>query len=328
MKKFLSLLLSIASLSLVATINIAPAHSVAGDPVGPQHEDGQEAQINITQENAETKFANAVETTSMESVNGTQQTMQTTGTQETKKNEGFTLVPQYPNTINPRKFLFEIKPGDQATEEAVIKNFSDKPVTVLLYGADPTLSNTGTLAYKTRQNPNDGPGSWVKFDQPQVDLGPMEGKKVRFTVNVPKDMALGDYKAGIAIEKTKKDINNASITIATRVITHAEIKVTNDPKPIPKGEPVIKETAPAWKQYYFWGSLLLFLSSIGLLAWVTMKDRKGTKSKGQEAEEKKDKPASRSSHSTKKTASHRAEKKAPTKSHKPGKKTSTHSKKK
>lgn len=322
MKKYI-----IALLATIIPLTLASAHHVGGDPVGLQHEDGQEAFINITQENGETKFSNAMEGTSMETISGTQQTMQTIGTQQTKKNEGFTIVPLYPNTINPRKFLFEIKPGDQAVEEAYIKNFSDEPVTVLLYGADPTLSNTGTLAYKTRQTPNDGPGSWVKFDESPVDLGPQEGKKIRFSVNVPKDTSLGDYKAGIAIEKTKKDINNASITIATRVIIHAEIKVTNDPKPIPRGEPAVKETAPAWKQYYFWGSLLLFLASIGLLGWVTLKDRKsGTKNKAHKtdkvAEEKHVSPkkhAASSDHSAKKT---------PAKSHHPAKKTSKNSKKK
>ena len=288
----------IAIFAAVLPLTFVTAHAVSGDPVGPLGADGQRAEIQITQENPEVKFANSVEASSMEVATGTQQTLQTVGTQEVKKNEGFTLVPLYPNTINPRKFLFEIKPGEQSTEEAYVKNFSDEPVTVLLYGADPTVSNTGTLAYKTRQNPNDGPGSWVKFDEPQVDLGPQEGKKVRFTVTVPKDTTLGDYKAGIAIEKTKKDINNASITIATRVITHAEIKVTNDPKSIPRGEPAIKETAPAWKQYYFWGSLLLFLSSVGLLIWVTLKDRKSSPKKDAHkspASEKKHEPEGKSS---------------------------------
>jgi hypothetical protein len=293
MKKYL-----IAILAAVLPLTFITAQAVSGDPVGPLGADGQKAEINITQENPEVKFANSMEATSTEVTNGTQQTMQVIGTQQVKKNEGFTIVPLYPNTINPRKFLFEIKPGEQSTEEAYIKNFSDDPVTVLLYGADPTVSSTGTLAYKTRQTPNDGPGSWIKFDEPQVDLGPQEGKKVRFTVNVPKDTSLGDYKAGIAIEKTKKDINNASITIATRVIIHAEIKVTNDPKAIPHGEPAIKETAPAWKQYYFWGSLLLFLSSVGLLIWVTLKDRKSSPKKGTNkspASEKKHEPEVKSS---------------------------------
>jgi hypothetical protein len=318
---------SIALLAAIIPLTLASAHHVGGDPVGLQHNDNQEAQINITQENAETKFANAMEGTTMETVNGTQQTMEVVGTQQAKKNEGFTIIPLYPNTTNPRKFLFEIKPGEQGTEEAYIKNFSDDPVTVLLYGADPTLSNTGTLAYKTRQTLNDGPGSWVKFDESPIDLAPQEGKKIRFSVNVPKDTALGDYKAGIAIEKTKKDINNASITIATRVIIHAEIKVTDDPKPIPKGEPAIKESAPAWKQYYFWGSLLLFLASIGLLGWVTLKDRKsGTKNKAHKTDE-----AAAEKHASSKkhvTSSDHSAKKTAAKPHHPAKKTSTKSKKK
>jgi len=241
-------------------------------------EDGQEAHISITQQENDTSFASLMHNQTMETVSSSQQTMQqTSGSQALNRNEGFTIVPLYPNTINPRKFLFEIKPGEQAADDAYIKNFSDDEITVLLYGADPTVSNTGSLAYKTRQNVNDGPGSWIKFDEPQVDLKPQEGKKVHFTVSVPKDTPLGDYKAGIAIEKTKKDINNPSITIATRVIIHAEIKVTNEPKLITKGEPAVKETAPVWKQYYFWGSLALFIFFGGLLIWVTTADKKSSK---------------------------------------------------
>ncbi len=193
-----------------------------------------------------------------------------------RHSDGFTIMPAYPNTISPRKFLFELKPGSSTSDYAYIKNLSDQETHFLLYGADATLSNQGTLAYKTRQSENNGQGKWIQFDEPEIDLGPGEARIIKFTVTVPKGTTENTYKAGIAIEKSKKDTKNAGVIIASRVILHSEIKVTLNPQPIPKetGEnPLVESLKPKWQIYYFWISLALFLTSIGLLGWSTWKEK-------------------------------------------------------
>jgi hypothetical protein len=191
--------------------------------------------------------------------------------------EGFTMVPAYPNSVNPRKVLFEIKPGGTGYDYVYIKNFSSEPAHFSLYGADPTVSNTGSLAYKTREKGMEQAGEWLKFDDPELDLGPMETKMVGFQVNVPEDTALDTYKVGLAMEKSKKDVNNPSVTIATRYISHAEVKVTNDPQPIPRQGQVPPPKKAVFETYYFWVSLVLFIMSFGLLAWVTLHEKKSAK---------------------------------------------------
>lgn len=191
-------------------------------------------------------------------------------------NEGFTIVPADPNGVNPRKFIYELKPGSSVTDYAYVKNFSGQKVTFALYGADPTTSNKGTLAYKTKAESGGTPstersgkdtGKWLQFEQPTLELGPTGAKMVKFTITVPADTSPGDYRLGTSMERIKQDTSNPGITIATRIVLHTEIKVTNDPKPVPKQGAAAgtgEEKSP-WKIYYFWVSLLLFVVSLALV---------------------------------------------------------------
>lgn len=190
------------------------------------------------------------------------------------KSEGFTMIPSEPNAINPRKFIFEIKPGESVEDFVSIKNLSDVEATYYLYGADPTVSAQGTPAYKTRQNGGDGEGSWVTFNEPQITLGAHQEKKVSFTVNVPAETKLADYRMGITMEKTKQDVNNPNVTIATRFILHADVKVTDNPSPVPKLEKGASPQKAGWQSYYFYISLVLFIGSFLALIWVTVQEKR------------------------------------------------------
>lgn len=198
--------------------------------------------------------------------------------------EGFTLEAANPNTINPRKFIFELRPGEKAEDYIEISNLSDEEETFLLYGADPTFSAQGTPAYKTRQAGGNGEGQWIQFDQSELTLQPKETKLVKFTVNIPPEAALGEYRAGITMERAPHASSQPGISIATRIILHAEIKVTKDPKAIPKqdgsflgghGAPDSTDTEFDWRTLYFWISLTLFIASFLALLWITLNERKG-----------------------------------------------------
>lgn len=207
--------------------------------------------------------------------------------------EGFTIEPAEPNTINPRKFIYEIKPGDKIEDAALVKNLSDKPATFYFYGADPSLSTEGTLAYETRDSGHNAEGTWVKFDTPEVVLKGKEQRVLKFTIEVPADTPLNEYRAGIAMEKTKKDINNANITIATRVVIHSAIHVKENPQPIEKTKltaattnntthdaaSTTEDTKSPWQIYYFWISLVLFVISFISLIYISFEEKKKTSSK-------------------------------------------------
>lgn len=195
--------------------------------------------------------------------------------------EGFTIVSANPNTINPRRFIFELKPGDSVDDFVEVQNLSSEPKNFLLYGADPTFSAQGTPAYKTRQAGGNGEGRWITFEEPEITLAANEKRILRFTVKVPETIAKGDYRAGIAMEKAaEQSQNQPGISIATRIILHTEIKVTDNPKAVPHvdgtvsiGETVTTPEAAQkadWRTFYFWISFALFIFSAIALIWVTL----------------------------------------------------------
>ncbi|MBD3327751.1 DUF916 domain-containing protein [Candidatus Peregrinibacteria bacterium] len=198
------------------------------------------------------------------------------------ESDGFTIVPAFPNAKEPRKFLFEVKPGEKTKEYTYVSNLSNNEASFRLYGADPTQSAQGTLAYKTRdQNSPTGEGSWIQFEPETITLGPKESKKVPFTVSVPETVEMGEYKIGIAMEKfAVQDTNNPNIAIAARLILNAEVKVTDDPQEIPrlKGQKTtIIQDGGDWKIYYFWISLSLFILSFLALIWITIQEKKDSR---------------------------------------------------
>lgn len=195
----------------------------------------------------------------------------------TSAREGFSLSPAN-GQASMRNFLFTLKAGETQNAKATIKNFSSETVHFYLYGADPTLSNTGSLAYETRDQSGDGPGSWVKFATPGLDLGPDEEKTVELTITVPAETKPGEYRAGVTMEKNKPAANNPGITIATRVVNHAKIMVTS-PDGLTPTPTVTPATTPApaptgWQKYYFWISFGLFLASLALLIWTIFYGKK------------------------------------------------------
>ncbi len=195
--------------------------------------------------------------------------------------EGFTIVSANPNTINPRRFIFELKPGDSIDDFVEVQNLAGHEETFLLYGADPTFSAQGTPAYKTRQAGGNGEGQWIKFEESEIKMTPNEKRIVRFTLQIPESAPKGDYRAGIAMEKAAhQSTAQPGISIATRIILHAEIKVTDNPHAIPKQDGTLvtngKVTTPQeaqkadWRAAYFWISLVLFIVSCLALLWVTL----------------------------------------------------------
>ncbi len=218
-------------------------------------------------------IVNAAETEEKTSQASTEQTMQP----NVSGNDGFTIIPANPKNPkdpkNARKFIYELKPGEKIEDYAYVKNLSSEPSTFLLYGADPTVSSQGSLAYMTRANNGNGPGKWFQFEKSEITLAPQEIQKVKFTVQVPQETALGDYKAGVAMEKSKKDTNNPNITIATRIILHSELKITNTPGAGSTNTKALTTNEIQWQNYYFWISLGLFIISLILLIWTTLKEK-------------------------------------------------------
>jgi len=202
---------------------------------------------------------------------GTQQTQQATQPNTDK----FVFVIANPNTNEPKKFIFELKPGQQARDSVIVKNEADVPLTFSLYGADGTKTKQGTFALCTKNEQPKDIGKWITFDQKEITLNPGEQRLINFIISIPSDTPLGDYSGGVAAEKSQADTNNPSLIIAVRIGLRVDVKVTDNPQPITKKYSVISNNP--FFQVYFWASLLLFVASAGVLVWAYIKEKRQKK---------------------------------------------------
>lgn len=189
-----------------------------------------------------------------------------------KPNEDqFSFTIANPNQTDPQKFRFELKPGESAQDYGYVKNLSDIDLSINLYGADETTTNEGGFSLKTKDQGQNQVGSWITFEEKNFTLKPQEIKKVKFTINVPPNIALGEYHGGVAAEKTKPDSHNPNITIAVRIGLRVDVKVTPAPQPIPKQ--YAEKENPVAAQWLLWISLTLFLGSGSLMIWERHKSK-------------------------------------------------------
>lgn len=177
-----------------------------------------------------------------------------------------------PNTVEPKKFMFELKPGETGSDYAIVKNVSDVPLKFSLYGSDGTRTAQGSFALETKSEESQEVGKWITFDDKELTLNPGEYRKVKFHVQVPADAAEGTYSGGVSAEKTRPDAQNPNVTIAVRISLRVDVKVTVAPHPVAKKYADLGENP--FYQVYFWASLGLFVVSAGALGWSFYSDRK------------------------------------------------------
>jgi len=199
------------------------------------------------------------------------------GTQQLN-NDNFNFVIANPNTVDPKKFLFEINPGQSARDSVLVKNNCDVPLKFNLYGADETRSAQGSFALKTKSEPAMTVGKWINFDEKEFTLAPGETKRAYFSVNIPAGTPEATYSGGVAAEKTSADTKNPNVIIAVRIGIRVDVKVTSNPQPIQKKYTEV--TSNPLFQAYFLASLALFIGSAILLGWTYLKGKKHRIQKG------------------------------------------------
>lgn len=214
-------------------------------------------------------------TNSQQSASGSQQTGKTLGNTQQINNDNFNFVIANPNTIDPKKFIFEVKPGQTARDSVLVKNSSGVPLKFNLYGADETRSAQGSFAIKTKNEEAKTIGKWITFDEKEFTLAAGETKKVNFTLSVAEGTPEGTYSGGLAAEKTSADTKNPNVIIAVRIGLRVDVKVTSNPQPVPKKYSGIAEN-PLF-QVYFLASAALFIGSAVLLGWTYLKNKKGSR---------------------------------------------------
>ena len=97
-------------------------------------------------------------------------------------------------------FVYELVPDSVMTDEALVMNSGDVPVTLKFYAADGiTAINCGTAFAKQGQEIS-GVAGWLSLSVTEISLEPGEEMVVPFTINVPPDASPGHHVAGLVVE--------------------------------------------------------------------------------------------------------------------------------
>jgi len=189
----------------------------------------------------------------------------------------FTVTPVNPNAVDTSALIYELKPGDQTTDEINIKNFSSEKKDFVLYVTDGYITKDGAKAYRNEDETSQLAGL-AKPEFRTVTIGPEETKTVKILINIPANQTLGDYNGGIAVVSTKPDKNMPTLNIALRYMMRLNIKVTNTPTHIPllseSEANIVYGPTP-----YLVTSVAVFLFSIGYFIWASRKEKNSSNTK-------------------------------------------------
>jgi hypothetical protein len=125
-----------------------------------------------------------------------------------------TTRPVDANSKNGSYFTYELQPGSQINDEALVINSGSEPVTLRLIAADGLTGQNGGTALIDPGNENTSPrnrvGNWVQLSTNQVTLQPGEQVMVPFTITVPADAEAGQHIGGLLVEDVNASANDTS----------------------------------------------------------------------------------------------------------------------
>lgn len=133
-------------------------------------------------------------------------------------------TPAHPRANNPRTksiFIYELKPGQQATDAVKIQNSTSSQQTIALDAVDSELSSGGAFTCKQAVEQKTDVGSWIKLSATSVTVAADSSKIVPFTVTVPnsKQVDVGEHDGCITLQaasQTAKKSAQAGILLSFR----------------------------------------------------------------------------------------------------------------
>lgn len=101
-------------------------------------------------------------------------------------------------------FSYELAPGVEVSDEALVMNNGSVPVTLKLYAADGITAQNGSTAFteqgKTSTGGSQGVSNWINLQANEIALEPGQEITVPFTLKVPTDAEPGHHVAGLVVE--------------------------------------------------------------------------------------------------------------------------------
>ncbi len=165
----------------------------------------------------------------------------------------FSLEPTAASAHASGYFIISTDPGRTVQESAVLRNLTDKAISVSLAPVDGTTGLYGGVTYALPTDQVKAVGSWMTLTETQVDLGPSESKDVHFTINVPDNAPTGFNVGGLTAwvpavaEKSTSTSEgfSAQVIIQTRRVLAVQVNLPGDTEPVLQISGVTANARPA-----------------------------------------------------------------------------------
>ena len=95
----------------------------------------------------------------------------------------------------------QLRPGQTARDEVLVRNIGDAAASVYLYAADATTALGGGLAFGLRTDPRTTVGRWMTLSRSQLSVPPHGTVTVALTVTLPTSLQGGEYAGGVVAEQ-------------------------------------------------------------------------------------------------------------------------------
>ena len=96
-----------------------------------------------------------------------------------------------------------LTPGETHTEYVAVTNQTDRPLSLMLYGADGFVTTDGGFSIERPTDNKDALGAWIRLPYTNVTLEPRTESTIPFEIVVPADAAPGELLGGIVAQSTE-----------------------------------------------------------------------------------------------------------------------------
>ncbi|QHC57122.1 DUF916 domain-containing protein [Rathayibacter tanaceti] len=144
----------------------------------------------------------------------------------------------------------DLAPGTGASDEAVVRNLSDQPVTFRISAADGYFTDKGRFTMLNSDQESVDAGTWISAPE-TVTVDPGGSGVVPFTVTVPDTATPGDHAAGIAASVVSQgaETGGSSIGVESRIGFRVMTRVTGEVAPALSVENVAGDYRLSWNPF-------------------------------------------------------------------------------
>lgn len=160
------------------------------------------------------------------------------GTAQADDDVRFGIRPTQASEDRPQTFSYfshELSPGAVLTDEALVMNSGDAPVTLKLYAADGITAINASIAFAKQDQESTGASRgtnrWLSLSVTEIPLEPGEEIVAPFTITVPPDASPGHHVAGLVVEAPPSEgapTGEGGGQFAVNVIQQAGVAVVID----------------------------------------------------------------------------------------------------